>query len=453
MMFFFRSENMLGNLSARLQETLGNLKGQGHISVRHVEESVREIRLALLEADVHFKVVKEFIPRVQAKATGQEVLQSLTPGQQIIKIVRDELTELLGGGAADLCFSKIPPSVFLMVGLQGSGKTTTTGKLARWLTENGRRPLMVSTDVYRPAAIEQLSVIGSEIDVPVCRDRQLTDPLALAEKALRQARNMGFDVLLVDTAGRLHIDEELMAELEQIQRVTQPVETLLIADAMTGQDAVNSAQAFDRRLGLSGVILTKMDGDARGGAALSIKAVTGRPIKFIGVGEKYDALEVFHPDRMASRILGMGDVLSLIEKAEEVTDQEAAVQALEKIRRDKFTLEDFRQQIRQIRKLGPMEQILKMLPQTGPFKGLGDIHVDEEQLTHVEAIISSMTVQERAHYKIINGSRRKRIARRSGRPVSEVNRLMKQYMQMRKMMKKASKGFLGKGLSKLNFPF
>ncbi len=453
MMFFFRSENMLGNLSARLQETFRNLKGQGHISVRHVEESVREIRLALLEADVHFKVVKEFIPRVQAKATGQEVLQSLTPGQQIIKIVRDELTELLGGGAADLCFSKIPPSVFLMVGLQGSGKTTTTGKLARWLTKNGRRPLMVSTDVYRPAAIEQLSVIGSEIDVPVCRDRQLTDPLALAEKALQQARNMGFDVLLVDTAGRLHIDEELMAELEQIQRVTQPVETLLIADAMTGQDAVNSAQDFDRRLGLSGVVLTKMDGDARGGAALSVKAVTGRPIKFIGVGEKYDALEMFHPDRMASRILGMGDILSLIEKAEEVTDQEAAVQALEKIRRDKFTLEDFRQQIRQIRKLGPMEQILKMLPQAGPFKGLGDIHVDEEQLTHVEAIISSMTVQERAHYKIINGSRRKRIARGSGRPVSEVNRLMKQYMQMRKMMKKASKGFLGKGLSKLNFPF
>ena len=453
MVFFFRSEKMLGNLSARLQETLRNLKGQGHISVRHVEESMREIRLALLEADVHFKVVKEFIPRVREKATGHEVLRSLTPGQQIIKIVRDELTELLGGEAADLCFSKVPPSVFLMVGLQGSGKTTTTGKLARWLAENGRRPLMVSTDVYRPAAIEQLSVVGGEIDVPVCQDLQLTDPLALSEKALQQARNMGFDVLLVDTAGRLHIDEELMVELEQIQRVTQPAETLLIADAMTGQDAVNSAQDFDRRLGLSGVVLTKMDGDARGGAALSVKAVTGRPIKFIGVGEKYDALELFHPDRMASRILGMGDVLSLIEKAEEVTDQEAAVKALEKLRRDKFTLEDFRQQIRQIRKLGPMEQILEMLPQAGPFKGLGDLHVDEQQLAYVEAIINSMTVKERAHYKIINGSRRKRIARGSGRPVSEVNRLMKQYMQMRKMMKKASKGFLGKGLSKLNFPF
>ena len=423
------------------------------MSVRHVEESMRDIRLALLEADVHFKVVKEFISQVQEKATGQEVLRSLTPGQQIIKIVRDELIGLLGGEMNGLCFSKIPPSVFLIVGLQGSGKTTTAGKLAQWLAQNGRRALMVSTDVYRPAAIEQLSVVGNEISIPVFQDSQLTDPIDLSKKALQQTRNRGFDVLLIDTAGRLHIDEELMVELEQIQTTVQPIETLLVADAMTGQDAVNSAQDFDRRLGLSGVILTKMDGDARGGAALSIKSVIDLPIKFVGTGEKYDALEIFHPDRMANRILGMGDVVSLIEKAEEVADQEGATQALEKLSRDQFTLEDFLQQIRQIRKLGSMDQILEMLPRTGPFKSLDKVNVDDQQLVHIEVIINSMTKKERVQYKIINGSRRKRIARGSGRPVSEVNRLLKQYVQMKKMMKKVNKGFLGKGLSKLRFPF
>lgn len=423
------------------------------MSVRHVEESMRDIRLALLEADVHFKVVKEFISQVQEKATGQEVLRSLTPGQQIIKIVRDELIGLLGGEMNGLCFSKIPPSVFLIVGLQGSGKTTTAGKLAQWLAQNGRRTLMVSTDVYRPAAIEQLSVVGNEISIPVFQDSQLTDPIDLSKKALQQTRNRGFDVLLIDTAGRLHIDEELMVELEQIQTTVQPIETLLVADAMTGQDAVNSAQDFDRRLGLSGVILTKMDGDARGGAALSIKSVIDLPIKFVGTGEKYDALEIFHPDRMANRILGMGDVVSLIEKAEEVVDQEVATQALEKLSRDQFTLEDFLQQIRQIRKLGSMDQILEMLPRTGPFKSFDKVNVDDQLLVHIEVIINSMTKKERVQYKIINGSRRKRIARGSGRPVSEVNRLLKQYVQMKKMMKKVNKGFLGKGLSKLRFPF
>jgi len=444
---------MFENLSTRLKKTLRDLRNQGHVSVRHIEESMREIRLALLEADVHFKVVKEFISQVQEKATGQEVLRSLTPGQQIIKIVRDELIGLLGGETNGLSFSKIPPSVFLIVGLQGSGKTTTTGKLAQWLAQNGRRALMVSTDVYRPAAIEQLSVVGNEISIPVFHDSQLTDPIDLSKKALQQTRNRGFDVLLIDTAGRLHIDEKLMVELEQIQTVAQPIETLLVADAMTGQDAVNSARDFDRRLGLSGVILTKMDGDARGGAALSIKSVIDLPIKFVGTGEKYDALEMFHPDRMANRILGMGDVVSLIEKAEEVADQEVATQALKKLSRDQFTLEDFLQQIRQIRKLGSMDQILEMLPRTGPFKSFDKVNVDDQQLVHIEAIINSMTKKERVKYKIINGSRRKRIARGSGRPVSEVNRLLKQYVQMKKMMKKVNKGFLGKGLSKLRFPF
>jgi signal recognition particle subunit SRP54 len=443
---------MLENLSVKLQKILRNLKGQGHISVRHVEESMREIRLALLEADVHFKVVKEFVARVREKATGHEVLRSLTPGQQVVRIVRDELVHLLGQESAGLRFSKVSPSVILIVGLQGSGKTTTTGKLGLWLTGNGHQPVMVSTDVYRPAAIEQLSVISGEVGVPVYEDRQITDPVELSKNALQHARNMGLDVLLVDTAGRLHIDEELMGELEQIKEVTQPAEILLVADAMTGQDAVNSARDFNQRLDLSGMILTKMDGDARGGAALSVKSVTGRPIKFIGVGEKYDALEVFRPDRMAGRILGMGDVLSLIEKAEEVVDQEDATQILNKLQRDEFTLEDFRQQIQQIRRLGPMEQVLEMLPQVGPLKGLGKMQMDEKRLAHVEAIINSMTMKERAHSRIINGSRRKRIARGSGRPVSEVNRLMKQYMQMKKMMKKVSKGFFGKGLPKFNFP-
>ncbi len=443
---------MFESLSDKLQKVLRDLKGEGRVSEQHIEESMRQIRIALLEADVNFKVVKEFVARVKEKALGQEVMKSLTPGQQVVKIVRDELVELLGSAAAPIEYAKVPPTVILMVGLQGSGKTTTTGKLALFLRKSGRRPLMVSTDVYRPAAIEQLSIIGRAVDIPVFEPEGLNDALERARRALIQARNTGYDVLLIDTAGRLHVDENLMVELERMQQALSPKEILLVADAMTGQDAVNSAGQFDQRLALTGVILTKMDGDARGGAALSIKSVTGKPIKFFGVGEKYDALETFHPDRLAGRILGMGDVLSLIEKAEETVDEENAEKMLEKLRRDQFTLEDFREQLRQIKRLGPLEQILGMLPQMGPFKGLDKLKVDEKQLAHVEAIINSMTVRERTNYKIIDGSRRKRISKGSGRPVSEVNRLLKQYMQARKMMKQVGKGFMGKRLPKLNFP-
>ena len=442
---------MLENLSTKLQKTLRNLKGEGRISERHIEESMREIRMALLESDVHFTVVKDFISRVKERALGQEVLGDLMPGQQVIKVVRDELTGLLGAQTVDLEMSKVSPSVILLVGLQGSGKTTSSGKLAMWLRNKKHQPVLVSTDVYRPAAIEQLAIVAGDVDTPVFQE-ETGDPVQLADHALRHARNMGFDVLVIDTAGRLHIDDELMTELERITAAVEPTETLLVADAMTGQDAVNSAKEFNDRLGLSGVILTKMDGDTRGGAALSIKTVSGRPIKFIGVGEKYDALEVFHPERMANRILGMGDVLSLIEKAEKVVDKEKAEQVLKKIQQNEFSLEDFRQQLLQLRQLGPLEEIFKMLPQAGPLKGLDKVQVDEKQLGHLKAIINSMTLEERAHYKKINSSRRKRIARGSGRPVSEVNRLLKQYVQTKKMMNKASKGFLNKGLRKLDFP-
>jgi signal recognition particle subunit SRP54 len=444
---------MLESLSTKLQKVLRDLKGEGRVSDRHIEESMREIRIALLEADVNFKVAKDFIARIKEKSLGQEVINSLTPGQQVVKIVRDELIELFGRESVGLGFAKVPPTVVMMVGLQGSGKTTTTGKLALWLKKGGRRPLVVSTDVYRPAAIEQLAVVARDVGVPVFEDSTPKDPVALSRKALLQARNVGYDVLLIDTAGRLHIDETLMQELQHIQSTVEPKEILLVADAMTGQDAVNSAKEFDQRLQLSGVILSKMDGDARGGASLSITSITGKPIKFIGVGERYEALEVFHPDRMAGRILGMGDVLGLIERAEEAVDEAQAEAMIKKLRRDEFTLDDFRDQLRQVRKLGPLQQVLGMLPQTGPFKGLDKVQVDEKQLLHVEAIINSMTPRERANYKIIDGSRRRRISRGCGRPVSEVNRLLKQYMQARKMMKQMSQGFLGKKLPKLNFPF
>lgn len=441
---------MLEGLSEKLQRTLRNIRGEGRVSEKHVQESMREIRMALLEADVNFKVVKDFVSSLREKALGQDVLNSLTPGQQIVKIVRDELVNLLGREPERITFSKVPPTVILMVGLQGSGKTTSTGKLARWLSKNGHRPLMVSVDVYRPAAIQQLSVIGQAVDLPVYSDES-GDAVERASNAYRHCRSMGYDVLLIDTAGRLHIDDELMQELELIRQNVKPDEILLVADAMTGQDAVNSASEFNRRLPLSGAVLTKLDGDARGGAALSIRAVTNTPIKFIGIGEKYEALELFHPDRLAGRILGMGDVLTLIEKAEQASDEEQARQMMQKLQRDEFSLEDFRDQLRQLRKLGPLDQILGMLPQMGPLKGLDKINVDEKQLAHVEAIINSMTPEERVKYKIINGSRRKRIALGSGRPVSEVNRLLKQYIQMRKMMKKMSKGFLGKRLPKFGW--
>ena len=438
---------MLDSLSSRLQQTLRNLKGEGRVSERHIQEAMREIRMALLEADVNFKVVKDFVGSLREKALGREVLESLTPGQQVVKVVRDELVDLLGRNPVPLEFKKQPPSVFMMVGLQGSGKTTTTGKLAAWLLKRGRRPLVVSTDVYRPAAIEQLSIIARAVKVPVF-ETESRDPVTIASEAWRHCRNMGYDSLIIDTAGRLHVDEALMDELERIRSEVDPQEILLVADAMTGQDAVNSASEFNRRMELTGAILTKLDGDARGGAALSIRAVAGTPIKFIGVGEKYDALESFHPDRLAGRILGMGDILTLIERAEEAADERQAEEVLEKIRKDQFTLEDFRDQLKQIRKLGPLEQVIGMLPQIGPLKGLDQLKVDEKQLSHFEAIISSMTPKERVHYKLIDGSRRKRIARGSGRPVSEVNRLIKQYIQARKMMKTMSKGLFGKALPK-----
>jgi signal recognition particle subunit SRP54 len=443
---------MLDNLSNKLQKILKNLTGQGRVSGRNIEETAREIRNALLDADVHFKIAKDFVERVKQRALGQEVLESLTPGQQVIRVVRDELIELLGGDQTELQFTKQPPSVFLMVGLQGSGKTTTAAKLAHWLRKNNHTPLLLSVDVYRPAAVEQLRVLcaGNELGYFDAPNNQ--DPVSRAEEGLRYARNSGYDVVLIDTAGRLHIDDEMMVELEQIRKATPPVETLLVADAMTGQDAVRSAKEFHDRLGLTGVILTKMDGDARGGAALSIKTVTGQPIKFVGVGEKVDNLEPFFPDRLAGRILGMGDVLSLIEKAEQSVDREQAEELAEKIRKDEFTLDDFRDQMKQIRQMGPLDQILGMLPSMGPLRGLNQLKVDEKELVHIEAIINSMTAEERRNHQILNGSRRKRIARGSGRPVNEINKLLKQYVETRKMMKSLSKGIMPRMLRGMKFP-
>ncbi len=440
---------MFDQLTERLQRVFKTLRGEGKLSEAHVTSALREIRLALLEADVNFRVVKQFVEAIRGRATGQEVLQSLTPTQQVIKIVRDELVELLGGKSSALSFAGKPPSVYLMVGLQGSGKTTSAGKLARWLDRNGHRPLLLSIDVYRPAAREQLSVIARDLDLPCFRGEGVDDPLRLCRSALVEAGTGGCDVLLIDTAGRLHIDDALMRELQEVRDLVVPTETLLVADAMTGQDAVKSAREFHQRLTLSGVILTKMDGDARGGAALSIRSVTGQPVKFVGVGEKYDALELFHPDRMASRILGMGDVLSLIEKAEETIDREKALELERKVRSDSFTLEDFRDQMRQMRRLGSMEEILSMLPQVGAFKELNKVKVDEKELLHIEAIINSMTPRERTHHQIINGSRRKRIARGSGTSVQKVNQLLKRYAQARKMMKQMSSGKIGRRLRRL----
>ena len=441
---------MFDTLSEKLQRIFKNLKGEGRITEEHLDVTLKEIRIALVEADVNFKVVKQFTDAVKQKSLGQEVMQSLSPGQQIVKIVHAELIEILGGENVRLNFTSQPPTVVMMVGLQGSGKTTSTGKLAKWLTKNNHRPMLVSVDVYRPAAREQLKVIAKDIEVKIWDGAVGDKPLALCEGALREARNTGHDVLLIDTAGRLHIDEELMKELTEIKDKIRPHEILFVADAMLGQDAVKSAQQFHEKLGFNGFILTKMDGDARGGAALSIKQVTGQPVKFVGIGEKYDALEVFHPDRLASRIIGMGDVLSLIEKAQEVVDQK---QALETLKKDNFTLEDFRDQLRQIKKLGSMEQILSMLPSVGPFKEMQKAKVDEKELVRTEAIIDSMTPKERRNHQIINGSRRKRIAKGSGTSVQEVNQLLKQYVQAQKMMKTMKSSFFGKRMKGLKMPF
>ncbi len=441
---------MFENLTDKLQRVFKNLRGEGKLTAENMEQALREIRMALLEADVHFKVVKELIANIREKAMGEEVLTALSPSQQVIKIVRDELVKILGSHHSRLRFSNDPPTSILIVGLQGSGKTTTTGKLARWLSKNGHDPLMVSVDVYRPAARKQLAVIARQVNLPVYEGKpeEEKDPVQLARSARIQAVQSGKDVVLVDTAGRLHIDDELMEELARLKELLRPTEILFVADAMTGQDAVRSAAEFHKRLGVTGVILTKMDGDARGGAALSIRQVTGQPLKFVGVGEKLDALEPFHPDRMASRILGMGDVLSLIEKVEEQIDQKQAEQMQRKILDNEFTLEDFRDQLKQLRRLGPLESLLKMMPEIGPLKGMRDVEVDEKELTRVVAIIDSMTPQERRNHMIINGSRRRRIAKGSGTTVQEVNRLLKQYGQARKMMRSLTGGFMGKRMAK-----
>jgi signal recognition particle subunit SRP54 len=447
---------MFDNLSDKLQRVFKNLRGEGKLTAENMEAALREIRVALLEADVHFKVVKQFIEAVKEKALGQDVLTALSPTQQVVKIVRDEMVKMLGQHQAKLRTANDPPSVFLIVGLQGSGKTTSTAKLARWLSKNGYRPEMVSVDVYRPAARKQLSVLARDLKLPIYEGApEETKPSELARGARRDAQQTGRDILLVDTAGRLHIDEDLMTELTELKTQLNPSEILFVADAMTGQDAVKSADEFHKRLGITGSILTKMDGDARGGAALSIRSVTGQPLKFVGMGEKPDALELFHPDRVAERILGMGDMLSLIEKVEQSIDSKQAEEMQRKLIEDDFTLGDFRDQIKQIRKLGPLESILGMMPQVGMLKDLKNVKVDEKEITHLIAIIDSMTPRERANHMIINGSRRRRISKGSGASVQEVNNLLKQYAQMRKMMKSftgGGGGFLGKRLAKMKLP-
>lgn len=437
---------MFESLSEKLQRAFKNLKGEGRLTEEHIDNALKEIRIALLEADVNFKVVKQFTDAVKAKAVGQEVLTSLSPGQQVIKIVRDELVDMLGGENVRVHFASQPPTVVMLVGLQGAGKTTSAGKLSKWMAKNGHRPMLVSVDVYRPAAREQLKVVAREVGVKIWEGEADDKPLALCQNALREARNTAHDVLIIDTAGRLHIDETLMKELTEIKDTIHPHEILFVADAMLGQDAVKSAQQFHEQLGFNGFILTKMDGDARGGAALSIKQVTGQPVKFVGTGEKYDALELFHPDRLVSRIMGMGDIMSLIEKAEEVVDKKQAIALQEKIGTDNFTMEDFRDQLRQMRKLGSLEQILGMLPSIGPLKELQKAKIDEKQLTRTEAIINSMTPKERRRHQIIDGSRRKRIAKGSGTSVQAVNQLLKQFVQTQKMMKQMKGGMMGKAL-------
>ena len=444
---------MFDNLSDKLQRVFKNLRGEGKLTAENMDAALREIRMALLEADVNFKVVKQLIENIKAKAIGEEVLQALSPSQQVVKIVHEELIKVLGSHESKLRYANEPPSVFMIVGLQGSGKTTSTGKLARWLSKNGHTPMVVSVDVYRPAAREQLRVVAKEIGQPIYEGvAGETAPADLARSARREAANRGRDVLLVDTAGRLHIDDDLMVELQQLKEQLNPVEILFVADAMTGQDAVKSADEFHKRLGITGVILTKMDGDARGGGAISIRHVTGQPLKFVGVGEKMDALELFHPDRAAQRILGMGDILSFIEKAEEAIDKKQAVEMQRKLIENDFTLEDFRNQLQQIRKLGPLESLIGMMPKVGIMKELQGVKVDEGEINRVVAIINSMTHKERDNHMIINGSRRRRIAKGSGTSVQEVNQLLKQYGEARKMMKMFSGGMLGKKLGKMKLP-
>lgn len=449
------------NLADRLQETFKKLRGHGKLTADDVNATMREIRIALLEADVNFKVVKDFIKKIKERAVGQEVLESLTPAQAVIKIVNEELTALMGQTQSHINISPKAPTIIMMVGLQGAGKTTSAGKLGLMFKKQGKHPLMVAADIYRPAAIKQLQVLGSQIDIPVFAKEDCKDAVRIANEAIDYAKSHANDIVIIDTAGRLHIDENLMQELKSIKEDVKPHEILLVVDAMTGQDAVNVAESFNNDLGLDGVILTKMDGDARGGAALSVKAVTGCPIKFVGAGEKLEALEPFYPDRMASRILGMGDVLTLIEKAQTAFDAEEAKKMEKAFRKNEFTLDDFLSQLNQVRKLGSFENILGMIPGMGGLKKkLGDVDIDMngKEIKHIEAIIRAMTPEEKRNTKIINGSRRKRIAMGSGTKVQEINKLLKQFDEMKKMMKKMSnmkqlnkKGKKGKGGFKLPF--
>ncbi|EAC4170455.1 signal recognition particle protein [Listeria monocytogenes] len=432
-------------LAGRLQETMNKIRGKGKVNEADVKEMMREVRLALLEADVNFKVVKQFIKTVSERAVGADVMKSLTPGQQVIKIVQEELTSLMGGEESKIGAADRPPTVIMMVGLQGAGKTTTSGKLANLLRKKyNRKPLLVAADIYRPAAIKQLETLGKQLDMPVFSLGDQVSPVEIAKQAIAKAKEEHLDYVIIDTAGRLHIDETLMDELKQVKEIATPTEILLVVDSMTGQDAVNVAQSFNEQLEITGVVLTKLDGDTRGGAALSIRSVTGKPIKFIATGEKMEALETFHPDRMASRILGMGDVLSLIEKAQTDVDAEKMKAMEQKMKDNSMTLDDFLDQLQQVKQMGPLDELLKMMPGANKMKGLDNMNVDDKQLGHIEAIIKSMTKNEKDNPDIINASRRKRIARGSGRPVQEINRLLKQFAEMKKMMKQMTGGGKGK---------
>ncbi len=443
---------MFESLTEKLDGVFRKLRGRGRLEEENIQSALKEIRMALLEADVNFRVVRDFIEDIRQRAVGQEVLDSITPGQQVVKIVHDRLVELMGGVSSQLKFGSRIPAPIMLAGLQGCGKTTTAVKLARLVAAQGKRVYRVSADVYRPAAMEQLKVLGGQIGAGVFDAAGSRDPVAICVKAVEEARRGGYEVIVVDTAGRLSIDTEMMDELKRIKSLINPSEILFVADAMTGQDAVNVAGRFDEILGIDGVIMTKMDGDARGGAALSLKAVIGKPIKFVGVGEKIDALEVFHPERMASRILGMGDVLTLVEKAQATMDMREARALEQKIRKNEFTLDDFRSQLTQIRKMGSIQEILGMIPGMKKIKALAEATPDEGELVRITAIIDSMTGKERQNHLIIDGSRRKRIARGSGTTVQDVNRLLKNYTEMRKMMKRMTKGGM-KSMRRGNFPF
>jgi signal recognition particle subunit SRP54 len=439
---------MFDNLQERMDRVFKTLRGEAVLNEWHIDVALKEIRVALLEADVHFKVVKQFTAAVREKAVGTDVLTAFSPAQQVVRVVRDELQELLGGSQVGLALVGTP-AVVMMTGLQGSGKTTTSGKLALHLKSRGRKPLLVPCDVYRPAAIDQLRIVARDTKTPFFEIGENRDPLRIATDAVKEARTLLYDTVILDTAGRLHVDEELMAELQSIRRAVMPSEILFVADAMTGQDAVKSAKEFDEKLGVTGIVLTKLDGDTRGGAALSIKSVVDRPVKLVGIGEKYADLDLFHPERMAQRILGMGDVLTLIEKVEAEVDEKEARRLAERVAKDKFTLEDLRGQLQQIKKMGPLSQIASMLPSVGGLNKISEEDVDEKSVVRMEAILNSMTPKEREHPQILNGSRKKRIARGSGTTVQEINQLLKQYLAMKKMMKTFSRGLGPRKFGKL----